>query len=305
MSMPAGAEKLSGRGRKRGFDPWAFTIGLILGILAVVSAFPFYNVFISSFGSEAAIAKQSVYLIPTSIDLNAYKIIFSDFQYINALLVSVFVTVVGTAFNMFMTITGGYVLSKKIPGRNAMMGMIAFTMFFGGGLIPYYMTVKNYGLIDSLAVLILPVGINTFYLIIAMNFFRSIPESIEESAKIDGANDILILFRIVLPIALPMLAAIGLYYAVDRWNDWYNAMLFITDKKKFPLQLLLRDMITNMTAQLDSASGNSFASAAMRNVQPVRVKMAVIVVTTVPILMVYPFVQKYFSKGIMIGSLKG
>ncbi len=305
MSTAAGKERSLNGIRKKGFDAWAVVISLVLGILAVMSAFPFYNVFISSFGSDAAIAKQSVYLIPTSIDLNAYRIIFSDFQYVNALLVSIFVTVVGTTFNMLLTVSGGYVLSKKIPGRNIIMGMIAFTMFFNGGLIPYYMTVKNYGLIDSLAVLIIPVGINTFYLIIAMNFFRSIPEGIEESARIDGANDILILFKIVMPIALPMLAAIGLYYAVDRWNDWYNAMLFITDKKKFPLQLLLRDMITNMTAQMDSASNSSFASAAMRSVQPNRVKMAVIVVTTVPILMVYPFVQKYFAKGIMIGSLKG
>ncbi len=304
MSTVNSLEKPFGRRRKK-FDLWGLAISFLLGILAFMSAFPFYNVFISSFGSDAAIAKQSVYLIPTSIDLNAYKIIFSDLKYLDALLVSIFVTVVGTAFNMLLTVSGGYVLSKKIPGRNAIMGLIAFTMFFSGGLIPYYMTVKNYGLIDNIAVLILPVGINTFYLIIAMNFFRSIPESVEESAKIDGANDIYILFKIVLPIALPMLAAIGLYYAVDRWNDWYNAMLFITDKKKFPLQLLLRDMITNMTAQLDSASSNSFASAAMRNVQPERVKMAVIVVTTIPILLVYPFVQKYFAKGIMLGSLKG
>ena len=258
-----------------------------------------------SFSNTVAISKQVVYLIPTTFDFSAYSYIFHEPRFLNAFLVTIFVTVVGTLINMVVTLTGAYVLSKSgFPGRKSVMSAILFTMFFNGGLIPFYLTMKNYRLINNLFVMILPVAVNTFYMMICIAFFRTLPAALEESAKIDGANEIQILYKVILPISKPMIATIALFYAVDRWNEWWFGVLFMTDVNLLPLQALLRELLTNYQQLLTSISVSSVVSA-NSGLQPEMLKMAVLVVSALPIVCLYPFLQKYFTKGVMIGSIKG
>jgi putative aldouronate transport system permease protein len=206
---------------------------------------------------------------------------------------------------MLLTTAAAYALSKKsMPGRNFIFTCIIFTMFFSGGLIPFYLTIQNLHLINNLLVIILPAAVNTFNLILMKNFFGTISPALEESAKIDGANDLRILFQIVVPVSLPIMATISLFYAVDRWNEWWLPMLFINDTSLHPLQLVLRDAITNLSETLGNMTGAQLASN-LQTVYTDSLKSAMIVVSAVPILMLYPFVQKYFNAGIMIGSVKG
>ena len=222
----------------------------------------------------------------------------------NGMLVSIANVVVGTALCMVITMTAAYSLSKKtLPFRGFILKAIILTMFFGGGLIPYYLTVKSLGMVDSFLVLIIPNAINTFFLIIIKNYFQTIPESMEESAKIDGANDIVIFIKIIIPIAMPFMATFVLFYAVDHWNDWWTAMLFISNVRLRPLQNVLRDALSNLNNIASETGRLQAMEGKMANTQSVR--MALVVITTLPILLVYPFVQKYFVKGILIGSMKG
>jgi putative aldouronate transport system permease protein len=207
---------------------------------------------------------------------------------------------------MLLTVIAAYALSKRaMPGRNMIMTFIIFTMFFGGGLIPYYLTVKGVGLYNSYWVMILPSAINTFYIWIMLSFFRDFPLSLEESARIDGAGDFTILLRIVIPTSLPVLASISLFYAVDRWNDWYGPMLFLTDTDKYPLQLLLRNMLINIGQILSRNEGMSAIDQSKVKIPMDSLQMAAIIITSFPIMAVYPFLQKYFAKGVMVGSIKG
>ncbi|OGO82313.1 MAG: hypothetical protein A2Y21_02030, partial [Clostridiales bacterium GWC2_40_7] len=277
-----------------GFDIFNNTL---MVVLAFVTLFPLYYVVLISFADYAAVQKQLIYILPTSFDLEAYKVIFDERMFSNAILVSVFITVFGTAFSMFLSTAASYALSKKfVPGQKIMFTLILIPMFFGGGLIPYYLTIKNLGLIDKIWVLILPGAINTFYLILLKNFFEDLPVSIEESAKIDGANDLYILYRIVLPTSAPVIATISLFYAVDRWNEYYDALLFISNRNLYPLQLVLRAAILNFSQIMASTLG---AQIAQSNKAPYAkgLQMAIIVVSTVPIFCVYPFLQKHFTKG--------
>lgn len=280
------------------------TIIIFFGILSLIFIYPVYNILIVSVGDRADMAKQLVYIFPRKLDFSAYKLVFINNSVVSAFLISVFNTLVGTAFNMLLTLCGGYALSKKFPGKKIIMNSIIVTMFFSGGLIPFYLTVKDLHLINNILAMTIPVLINTFYLILVISYFRSIPAGLEESARIDGANDIFILFRIILPISLPTLAAITLFYAVDRWNEWYFAMLFMKDANKYPLQLLLREIIVSSNQILQNAAGASMIDS-IRNVPQESLKAAIVVISVVPIAMVYPFLQKYFAKGVMIGSIKG
>ncbi|WP_052350431.1 carbohydrate ABC transporter permease [Paenibacillus gorillae] len=289
---------------KKKFNVADMIIHLILIFLTVCTIFPFYNVLLMSFSNSVAISKQVVYLIPTTFDLSAYNYIFNEPRFLKAFLVTLFVTVVGTSVNLFATLTGAYVLSKNgFPGRKIVMSGIIFTMFFNGGLIPFYLTMKNLGLINNLFVMVLPVAINTFYMIICISFFRTLPAGLEESAKIDGANDIQVLYKIILPISMPMVATITLFYAVDRWNEWWHGVLFMTDINLLPLQALLRELLTNYQQVLSSISTNIIVQNT--GLHPEMLKMAVLVVSVLPIVCLYPFMQKYFAKGVMIGSIKG
>jgi putative aldouronate transport system permease protein len=279
-------------------------IKVILGIIALISLFPFYQTLLISLSKEGDKFTQTIFLYPVHIDISAYTYLLKEGKVVSGLLVTLFITVVGTCLSMAISIPAAYALSKKkIPGRNILMNLIIFTMYFSGGLVPYFITIKNLGLMDNILVMILPNAVNTFNLILLKNFFKDLPQGLEESAKIDGASDFRILLQIVIPISKPIIAAISLFYAVDRWNEWYNGMLFISDSKKYPLQLVLRNAIVNMSTLLKSTAALDKA-AQLGNAYSESVKNAIIVIAAVPIIMVYPFVQKYFASGIMIGSIK-
>ncbi len=285
------------------FNAFEIVAIIFLGILALVLLFPFYNVLIVSFAKYEVVISKPTYLLPISFDFSAYSFILTDKKFLNAFLVTVLVTVSGTALNMLLTLSGAYALSKKtLPGRNFILSAILFTMLFNGGLIPYYLVVKGLGLVNSILVMIIPTGVSTMYLIIVKNYFNTIPASMEESAKIDGANDLYILLKIVLPVSAPIIATFSLFYAVERWNEWWNALIFINESKKIPLQIFLREILISFNDQIGTmgaAIRESKTKVYMQGVQ-----MAAIVVTAIPIICVYPFLQKHFVKGVMIGAIK-
>lgn len=272
----------------------------ILTIIALFTVLPFIHVIGSSFATGAEIAAKRFLLFPTKFTLSAYKYIFSTNTMFKAVSVSIFVTVVGTLWSMFFSVLTAYGLSRRdLVGRRAINFFIVFTMLFSGGLIPTFIVVKQTGLLDSLAALIIPVTINVFNMIILRTFFRNLPDSLEESAKIDGCSDFGILFRIILPLSLPALATISLFYAVTYWNTYMHAILYLSDAAKWPVQVLLRQIVV-------LATGMAYDSTEYTDVPPPSqsVKMAVIVVATLPILLVYPFLQKHFAQGALLGSVK-
>ena len=283
--------------------PFDYINGVFLLLLAIVTAFPLYYVLIISVGSYKDIVTSNMYLFPSSLDLTAYRSIFETRRIGSSFLVSLFVPVAGTGLGMIVSVAMAYSLSKShVPGMKLAFGVVLLTMFFSGGMIPYYLTIKSLGLIDKVAVMILPTCVSVFNVIVLKNNFAQVPPSLEESARIDGANDMTILFRIVLPTCKPILATIVLFYAVERWNEWWHAMLFITTPTKQPLQIVLREVLFNFD-QMRSTIGASLA----QNTKPVynrSVQMATVTVATLPILCVYPFLQKYFTKGLMIGAVK-
>lgn len=279
-------------------------IALFLGLCAIVAVFPFYQTLVLSLSTILDTQSGGAMLFPKSVDFSAYHFILQKGEVVRGLFVSIFVTVVGTLVNLVVTTLGAYALSKKtMPGRNIIFTGIIFTMFFSGGLIPFYLTIQKLHLQNNLLVMILPAAVNAFNLILMKNFFGTISPALEESARIDGANDLKILFRIVIPVSMPIMATMTLFYAVDRWNEWWLPMLFINDTSLHPLQLVLRDAITNLSQLLNSAIGAQMA-ARTQTVYADSVKSAMIIVSALPILLVYPFVQKYFNAGIMIGSMK-
>ncbi|WP_276357945.1 carbohydrate ABC transporter permease [Cohnella caldifontis] len=273
----------------------------LLGIIALVSFLPFVHVIAGSFTTGAELAVKKFVLIPTVWSFDAYRFIFSTNAIFRAMLVSVLVTLIGTAFSMLISSMMAYGLARRdLDGRRFIMFAVVFTMLFNGGLIPTFLVVKELGLVDQYAALVLPIAVNAFNMIILKNFFQNIPDGLEESAKIDGCSDWGILFRIVLPLSLPALATISLFYAVTYWNTYLNAILYLDSSSKWPIQVLLRQIVV-------LASGFEFGSSLDNEVPPPdqSVKMAVIVVATVPILLVYPFLQKHFAKGALLGSIKG
>jgi putative aldouronate transport system permease protein len=278
------------------------TVILVLLTLAVI--FPFYNMLLVSMAKYEDIISMPLYLFPKTIDLQNYRMAILYPNFINSVGVSVFVTVVGTAVSLLTTTMGAYALSRRhLPFRKFFFYLLVLTMYFGGGLIPWYLVMKKLGFVDSIWVMVVPPLINTFYLILMRNYFRGIPDELEESAKIDGANDVQILFQIMVPIAAPIIATIALFYAVDRWNDWWLAMIFLQDPKKLPLTLILRRMVVDATIDLGNAMMNAMRDANIQ-VHSRSLQMATVTLTTIPILLVYPFLQKYFTKGIMLGAIK-
>lgn len=273
----------------------------LLTIIALITVLPFVHVVAGSFTTSAELAAKRFILIPTEWSFDAYRFIFSTNTIFKAMGVSVGVTLFGTLFSMLITSLMAYGLARRdLDGRKYIMFLVVFTMLFSGGLIPSFLVVKEMGLIDSYLALIIPSTISAFNLIILKNFFQNIPEGLEESAKIDGSSDFGILFRIVLPLSMPAIATLSLFYAVTYWNTYMNAIMYLNDSKMWPIQVLLRQIVV-------LASGMEFSSDLDATVPPPEqtVKMAVIVVATLPILCVYPFLQKHFAKGAMLGSIKG
>jgi putative aldouronate transport system permease protein len=288
----------------RRITPSYVFIIILLSFLSLITIYPFYNVVLISLTSYKDSLDNNFFLYLKHIDFSSYRYIFTDATIPRGLLVTVEVTVFGVIYNMFLSVTMGYALSRKaFPGRKIFLYMVIITMIFTGGMIPYYLVVQSLGLIDTIGSMIIPVGINTFYLILLMNYFRNIPDSLVEAAKIDGANDLSILFRIIIPVSKPILATVVLFYAVDRWNEYFNAMLFIRSSENLPIQSILRSMLVNMSQAVSSSMGSAIASS-KNQVYTQGIRMAIVVVTSLPILMFYPFLQKYFTKGIMLGSIK-
>ena len=278
-------------------------IAVILGFMTLAAIFPFYQVVLLSFADMASYAKHPLYLLPYCFDLTGYKTIFEDPMFFTSLGVTLFITLVGTSLNMFLSVMGAYVLSRKyLMGRKFFLNMIIFTMLFNGGLIPTYLVIKNLKLVNTVWAMILPCGISTYYLIIMKNYFMSLPDSLLEAARLDGANEWSILTRVVLPISVPFMATFILFYAVERWNEWYLANLYINKSALYPLQTYLRNVLISMSNTLNDIAKQFMQGHA--KVNSTAVQMATIVVATVPILCVYPFVQRHFVKGVMVGGIK-
>ncbi|MEY9093810.1 carbohydrate ABC transporter permease [Paenibacillus sp. RC84] len=284
---------------ERAFD--GFNL-LVLTLLMIVTIYPLvYVVFASLSDAGGLLAHKGFLWKPVGFSLDAYANVFRNPMILRGYANTFFVVFLGLAFNILLTSLGAYALSRKsLAYRKRIMLFIVFTMFFSGGLIPFYLTVKGVGLANTLWALIIPTAVNTFNLILMKTAFEGIPDALEESAKIDGANDFVILFRIVLPLSLPVLAVMLLYYGVGHWNAWFNALIFLQERSMFPLQLILREIL--LQGEANANLGASEGDVAMLTVT---LKYATIIVATVPILLVYPFLQKYFVKGALIGAIKG
>ena len=280
----------------------AFSIinGTILLIIAFICFLPFVNVIASSFASTQEVVAKRFILIPETFSLDAYRYILSTPTLFKSLAVSIGVTGIGTLVSMILTSLMAYGLSRKyLHGRGFLNFLVVFSMLFSGGMIPTFLVVKAFGLIDSYWSLILPVAINAFNLIIMRNFFQALPDSLEESAKMDGCTDLGVFWKIMLPLALPSIATISLFYTVTYWNTYMTAILYINDSTKWPIQVLLRQIVI-------VSSGMQAEGSSVDVIPPAQtIKMAVIVIATVPMLIAYPFVQKYFVKGALVGSVKG
>ncbi len=294
---------LTNKKKKRRYTAFDWFILCLFITMSLLTLYPFYNVIIVSLSNTVAVATHTPYIIPHVFDLTGYKTIIFDINFINAVRISMFVTVVGSCVNMFLSVTGAYVLSKKnLPGRRFMLNFILFTMLFGGGLVPTYLTVKGLKLVNSVWAMILPTAISTYYLIIMKNYFMDLPVGLTEAAKIDGAGEWTILWKIVFPISKPFMATFLLFYSVERWNEWYNALLYINDTSRFPLQIYMRDVLISLNSQLTTQAQMMLTST--QKVSSASVQMAAIIITAVPIICVYPVLQKYFENGIKVGGLK-
>jgi len=283
------------------FDVFNYTV---ISLAAFTTVLPIIYIIFNSFATELELQTRPMFLIPYTMSLDAYKYIFASSKLIRSFGNSVFITFFGTMINLFATVTMAYPLSKKyLRGRNGILNLVIFSMFFSGGMIPGYIVVSSWlGLRGTYWAILLPGAISAYNMMIVRNFFQGIPQELEESAHLDGCNDLSSLVRIVLPLSMPVLATFGLFYAVGHWNSYFPAMIYLTDEKKYPLQLILRNII--VTAE---ASAGDMSLMDPNFVEPPKqsIKMAVIVVATVPIMCIYPFLQKYFVKGVMVGALKG
>lgn len=274
-----------------------------LGLLTIVFAYPLLYVLFASFSDPVRLVQhRGLLYAPLGFSLKGYQLVLDNPNIGVGYLNTLFYIVVGTGLNIVLTSMGAYALSRKtFYLKKPMMIMIVLTMYFQGGLIPTFLTVKNLGLIDSRLALILPTAILTWNLIVLRTAFAAVPDSLEESAKIDGANDLVILFRIIIPVSKATIAVIILFYTVFHWNSWFDAMIYLRDRKLYPIQLFLREiLISNDTSSVNTVSDeieDVFNSSLL--------KYSTIIVATVPILFIYPFLQKYFTKGVMIGSIKG
>lgn len=275
--------------------------------LAFICIYPMLFVIFASFSNATELSKSSGILWkPAGFSLAGYEMVFTNPNIASGYYNTIIYVFGGTAINLLMSSLGAYVLSRKnIMIKKPMIIMVTITMYFGGGLVPSFLNMRDLGLLDSRWSLLLGSAISTYNMLILRTAFMNIPASLEESAMLDGAGDMTILFRIILPLSVASFAVVGMYYAVDHWNSWFNAMIYLDDRDKFPLQLILREILVtgNMEAMeteelIDGTSDSAYNAYKV-------VKYCAIVVATVPVLVVYPFVQRYFVKGAMVGSVKG
>ncbi|CAM3049735.1 carbohydrate ABC transporter permease [Paenibacillus taichungensis] len=277
----------------------------LLIIITLIVIYPLVFVLSASFSDPQAVLRGEMFLWPKGINLHSYEKIFQNKDILRGYTNTLIYTSVGTLINLVMTILAAYPLSRKdFIGRNAIMALFVFTMFFSGGLIPTYMLIKNLGMLNTFWVMIIPNAVSIWNIIIMRTFFQqSIPNELHEAATIDGCSNIQTLTRIILPLSMPIIAVTILFYAVGHWNAFFNAMLYLSDKDKFPLQLILREIL--IQGQTNDMVKMSTESAIKQQREVEGIKYAVLVVANIPVLLLYPFLQRYFVKGVMIGAIKG
>lgn len=271
---------------------------LFLAMITLLTLYPFWDSFIVSITPIQESLSSSLHLYPKTITLEAYTYMLGLKQLWVSYKISIIVTVLGTVISMIATTLAAYALSKKqLPGGRFIMFAIVFTMMFGGGIIPNYLVVKQLGIINSVWAMMIPAAIQTYNLILMRSFFTSVPESLEESARIDGCNDFGILLRIVVPLSMPAIATVSLFYAVSKWNEFFTAVMYVTDKEIWPLQLFLRSMLIDNEAAFQSGGDSPFLLGQS-------IKMATIMISTIPVMLIYPFFQRYFVQGVSLGAVK-
>lgn len=276
----------------------------LLIVCCIIVLYPIYYMFIISISDGYAVLRGEVKLFPVGINFSSYKAVLESPDIPRSYLNTVIYTVVGTFINVAMTAMCAYPLSrKKFYGRNVFAFMIIFTMFFDAGMIANFMVVDQLHLTNKIWAIVLPGAINAWYMVIMRTFFQQIPEELYESARLDGAGDFVIFGKIVLPLSVPTIMTMVLFYAVGHWNSWFNALIYLDDKAKYPVQLIMRNIV--LSGETSALSSSAAAMAQDASIIATNVKYAVVFVTMLPILLVYPFIQKYFVKGIMVGALKG
>ncbi len=280
---------------------------IVMLVMLIIFIWPLWFVVIASFSNPNEVWNGNVLLWPKGFTLTAYEAVFQYKTIWVGYRNTIFYTVVGTLVNLIMTICAAYPLSRRdfVP-RNFLMFMFMLTMYFGGGLIPTYLVVSKLGIIDTIWAMIIPGACSIYNVIITRTYFiNSIPESLKEAADLDGANSLQILLKIVLPLSKPIIAVVGLYYAVGHWNDYFTALIYINDTDLLPLQSFLRDLLLTNKLTADNLAGMDAATAEAKLHLAQTLKYSAIIVSSVPVLCIYPFIQKYFVKGVMIGSVKG
>lgn len=279
-----------------------FINGLLIAILAFICLYPFLNVLAYSVSGYNAVLSGKVTFYPIDFNVDAYKQILGKKQIWMAMRNTVMITLEGTALSLVLTILAAFALSRKdLPGKSFFTTIILFTMYFSGGMIPTFLVVKNLGLFDTSYALYVPQAINVFNFIVMRTFFKNIPESLEEAARIDGASYMKVLIKMILPLSVPIIATIGLFYAVGYWNTYFDALIYIQKPELYTLQLRLRSLLFGEELNNSNANAEGIGTQVMSQ----SLKMATVAISTIPILVVYPWLQKYFVKGVMIGSVKG
>ncbi|HOJ11359.1 MAG TPA: carbohydrate ABC transporter permease [Clostridiales bacterium] len=286
--------------KKNRFSVFDLLIYVILIVIIICILFPLLHVVAVSFSSAKYIFTNDITIYPKGFNVEVYKWILRDPKIYNAYKNTLYYVSLGTVLSLIATSTGAYALSKKkLVFRKKFMGAIILTMFFSGGMIPSFLTIKNLGIYNTTWAVVLPGLVSSWYLIVMKSFFEAFPGEIEESGELDGLNDIGTFWYLVLPVSKPVLAAIGLFYAVGLWNSYYTPFIYLDSQNKFPLQLILRSLLVQ---------GQGLEGRAGQSDQPVileSIKYATIIVSVVPIIIVYPFLQKYFVTGVLVGSIKG
>lgn len=277
----------------------------LLGIVSIIVLYPLVFVLSASISDPAAVLGGDMWLLPKGITFEGYAKVFDNSDLLNSYGNTIFYTTLGTAINLVMTVMAAYPLSKRdFRGRNLLMAIMVFTMFFSGGLVPTYLLVKQLGMTNTFWALVIPNAVSVYNIIIMRTFFQSsIPGEIQEAAAIDGCSELRILRSVVLPLSMPILAVMVLFYSVGHWNAYFNALIYLTDRADYPLQLVLREIL--IQGQMEEMVNVGDSSHAKTLLDQEAIKYAVVVVANLPILMLYPFLQKYFVKGVMIGALKG
>lgn len=277
---------------------------VFLAIVVVVTIYPFWNIFIISINDATDAIRGGIYFLPRKLSFNSYQEILGRQTFLDSIKVSVGRTVIGTPVAVLVTSMLAFALSRKdLVARKFWNILFVFTMYFGGGLVPYYMVLKNIHLLDSFWVFIFPMAMSVYNMILVRSYIDSMPEELFEAAKIDGANDLIVYFKMILPLSKPILMTVGLFVAISQWNSWFDAYLYTSSQSLKPMQSILVEILNQYQTGATTSAQMSNAKAGF-TVTPDSIRMAATMVATLPIIMVYPFIQKYFVKGIMLGAVK-